>query len=356
MASLYKRGRVWYSSIYIDGKPVRKPLSTDKRIAEERLADMVKDRSAKKYGHAPQDVSWPDFRSRYMAYSKGSKAEKTAVRDESALVALEGFFMPSKLSQITPEALERWKGARKAAGKGNATINRDLNAVKAMLRKAVSWGYLKGFNGASVSRLRETRQKLLFYTPQELSRLIAKCKTEYPEKSSNAVPHDWVTICLLGARAGLRRSEIHWLAWDDIDFKRGLLSVTPKPGWDPKDYEVRHVPMTKDLASHLRGLPRATEWVLGNRPNLGVMTSYFRRIVRKAGLRGGIHTLRHTFASHLAQAGVSLYAIAKLLGHSDVRTTEIYAHLSPDTFQDAIKRLPKVVFGFVFVLSHFRTF
>jgi site-specific recombinase XerD len=63
-----------------------------------------------------------------------------------------------------------------------------------------------------------------------------------------------------------------------------------------------------------------------------------------AGLetKGTLHTLRHTFASHLVQAGVDLYSVSKLLGHSSIKMTEIYAHLAPKTLQEVIKRLPKI--------------
>jgi DNA-binding transcriptional MerR regulator len=59
------------------------------------------------------------------------------------------------------------------------------------------------------------------------------------------------------------------------------------------------------------------------------MSAYFRKLTRKAGLKGSIHILRHTFASHLVQAGVSLKVVKDLLGHSSMATTEIYAHVLP---------------------------
>ncbi|MEN3014320.1 MAG: tyrosine-type recombinase/integrase [Endomicrobiia bacterium] len=73
----------------------------------------------------------------------------------------------------------------------------------------------------------------------------------------------------------------------------------------------------------------------------GTLSSLMRKFVKKLKLKDvSFHTLRHTFASHLAMQGVDLYTIAKLLGHSDIKTTEIYAHLSPYHFQDVIKKLP----------------
>lgn len=347
MPTLRKRGRVWYSDVYIRKKRVRHPLSTDKGVAEDRLADLVKQRDGARYGHAAQNLSWPEFKEKYLSYSRGKKKGSTPARDAAAISALERFETPAKLEHITPEFLERWRAARRAAGKGAATIARDLTAVKAMLRKAVAWGYTGQQPWSSVELPKTTRGKLIFYTVAELRRLLAKCRTMYPDKSHNARPHDWVTMAKLGARAGLRRGEMLHLAWEDVDLRRRVLSITPKkcpccPGglWEPKDYEQRHIPIPKDLMKHLAGLPRTTEWVMGKRPSLAVVSAYFARIVRKAKLKGSLHTTRHTYASHLVQNGVDIFTVSKLLGHASVKTTMIYAHLAPKTYEDAVGRLP----------------
>jgi hypothetical protein len=76
----------------------------------------------------------------------------------------------------------------------------------------------------------------------------------------------------------------------------------------------------------------------------------FKRMIRFAGLPNGVtpHSLRHTFGAWLAQAGISMQKIQKLLGHESVRTTEkYYAHLSPDSFTSALnvlnESLPKLL-------------
>ena len=67
----------------------------------------------------------------------------------------------------------------------------------------------------------------------------------------------------------------------------------------------------------------------------------FKAAVIRASLNGKyhFHTLRHTFASWLVQAGVSIYEASKLLGHSDIKTTEIYAHLQENNLSDSVNLL-----------------
>lgn len=67
----------------------------------------------------------------------------------------------------------------------------------------------------------------------------------------------------------------------------------------------------------------------------------FKEYLKSIDLGDGFsfHSFRHTFASHLVQKGVSLYKVSKLLGHANIRTTEIYAHLTPETFHDVVRLL-----------------
>lgn len=71
------------------------------------------------------------------------------------------------------------------------------------------------------------------------------------------------------------------------------------------------------------------------------ISKQFKKIVRKSNLSDKIHfhTLRHSFASVLAQKGVSLYVIKELLGHEDLATTQIYSHLQQQNLRDAVNLL-----------------
>lgn len=335
MAHLYQRGDVWWIDGYKGGRRCRFPASTDKRIAEQKRAEFELAAHAERYGHGPGNVSWLTFRDSYLAKVRALKARATLYHESKAIELLEEHRLIQRLDQITPALLDELRVSWKEQKHSHAIINRRIGALKTMMRKAESDKLVRPQDWKSVKKFKTPRGRLLFWTADELKRLLNVCNGP------------WKTVCLLGARAGLRRGEIWSLEWSDVDFVRNRINIVAKPDWNPKDFERRFVPMSEDLLEHLtREKARAkTKHVVADgehRETLGSLSTYFKRLVKKAKLTGSIHTLRHTFASHLAMAGVPLYTISKLLGHSSVQITEIYAHLQPETYESALKALPKL--------------
>ncbi|MCH6575131.1 MAG: tyrosine-type recombinase/integrase [Bacteroidetes bacterium] len=85
--------------------------------------------------------------------------------------------------------------------------------------------------------------------------------------------------------------------------------------------------------------------VIGIKLNEDFVSKQFKLAVRETGLNDNIHfhTLRHSFASRLAQKGVSLFVIKELLGHEDLSTTQIYSHLQKDNLTQAVKVLDQAL-------------
>jgi integrase len=144
---------------------------------------------------------------------------------------------------------------------------------------------------------------------------------------------------------GIRLDELRNLEWSDIDLRNRKIHIRQKVKWAPKGRN-REIPVTNELAVILKGLKRksVSSYVFEN-PGGGILKRKLRRDLMKISAACGfpdvtkIHSLRHTFASHLVMKGVDLPTVQKLLGHADIQTTMVYSHLAPDHLVTAVGKL-----------------
>ena len=350
MAKLRKRGKTWYSDLRVNGQRVVRALSTDRKVAEEKLLEMVKARNAERHGHAVVGMSWEPFKVRYLAHSTADKHYQTLKWDQAAIRSLESFRPLQKLSDVTPELLADWVKSRQREGLAPSSVNRSLRAAKAMVHYAERLGWLPRRDWSAARGVEEPRGRVLWYEQPDLEKMRQLCHGHY------------LTAFYLGFTQGLRPGEIHHLLWEDVDFGHQRVFIRPKAGstppcgcpewlhkgpWRPKRNKSRTLPLVPQMADYLKTLKKEQEgpWVFGGngeRPTQPVLEAYYSKLVRKAGLKGSLYTLRHSFASHLLNSGVPLKVVSELLGHSSVAMTEIYAHLAPSTAASAVRALPWV--------------
>jgi integrase len=271
-------------------------------------------------------MTWNEFRDRVLAHSKSTKAIKTHYRNEFAFRAVDKYLPLSRLSQMTPEILTSLLGALRAAGVGIHHANRTIQALKAAMRQAERWGWIQKSDWSTVKKIKTTRARVHFWTPKEISEIIQALREPYK------------TIAFIAARTGMRLGEIYHLSDSDIDWRLKRIHVCAKDGWNPKDYEIRFIPMPEDLAAHLKGRRLGLSDKFKTVDSLSAMIA---KNIRRIGFEGTAHKFRHSYASHLVMAGVPIYTVSKLLGHSSVTTTEQhYAHLSSSHLDTAIQSLP----------------
>jgi integrase len=151
--------------------------------------------------------------------------------------------------------------------------------------------------------------------------------------------------------AGLRREAALWLTPDDVDLDRRLIRVVAKTiddqFWQPKTKRNRVVPISTALAEVLAqhepqpGSPWYFPSPCAQRWDPDNFSQKLREINRSHGLSWSCLDFRHTFGSHLAQNGVSLYKIAELMGNSPDICRRHYAALVPERMHDAVEFSPQ---------------
>ncbi len=179
---------------------------------------------------------------------------------------------------------------------------------------------------------RDVNRRPTTYSQQELDLLFRSC-----EGADRAA---FASLLL----TGLREQELCFLNWDDVSLRRGKehIRVHPKPGFSPKDYEEREIPIPSDLSAILRVQPRESKWVFPN-PKGELETHLLRRLKRVAervGLEGAtLHKFRHTYATRLLENGADIVTVQRLLGHSDLDTTKRYLNPDVGLKRTAVNRL-----------------
>jgi len=164
------------------------------------------------------------------------------------------------------------------------------------------------------------------------------------DESRNKCLKPMVYMLLL---TGARRGELLSAKWAQLDFERKIWTVPIS-----KSGKVRHIPMSDLLVEMLLSMREeaVSEYLFVNESTGKPFTNFFwawdaaRQKANLPELR--VHDLRHSFASFLVNGGRSIYEVQKILGHSQIKTTQRYAHLSNDSLVSAANEVGKQIGGY----------
>lgn len=234
------------------------------------------------------------------------------------------------LDQFNPRAVDGWKHRRLAPGENRPkaeTVAKELRTLKALLTKAVEWRVIQAHPIPHVAApLSLDSKPPRFFTKAELDAIYKACRMEVNSGEGPQPNPLHAAIWRLFANTGMRRGEGQMLkrAW----VGREAMKILSTDEERTKSGKWREIPLTKGAQIALDALPKKGEHVLPQMAPASLSRACIHDI-RRAKLDGSLHTLRHTYISHLVMAGVPLRTVQLLAGHSTVAVTERYAHLAP---------------------------
>ena len=364
MARIYKREKNWYLDYSYKGRRIRKKVGNSKKIAELALKDIELQIARDEYKLTKQDIKVEHLIDRFLEYNSTNNRESTTKRYRSIMNHFKEFLeikniSSLKASQLNEGIIEQYKSFRKNTytnpngykinskkeikkntrkGARSRTINIEVDGIKYMMNLAVKWNYLRENPIKSVKSLKQDDKKpFRFLSTEEIKMFLEKTPDHlYP-----------VFFTLL--HTGMRKGEVENLCWSDLDLERRKIFIRSKEDWNPKTGE-REIPINDDLYKVLLELKkksnnRSPKKRIFELTKYGKSHNFLRRELLKVAKEAEIenftqlHSLRHTFASHLVMNGVDLPTVKKLLGHADIQTTMIYAHLAPDHLVDSVNKL-----------------
>jgi integrase len=328
---LYLRGQTWYLDCRLNG--ARHVVRLGKQIARHAAKEIAQvKRGAILKGEAGigrkrNDLSFDEARKKFEAWADASKKPGTARAYKNCLRRLAESFSGSPLSALSPFLVEKHKQQRIQDG-ARVRANRELAVLKSLFNRCREWRLFEGDNPvASVKLLKEPRQRLRFFEPEEEDRLLAECAE--PLRS----------LILIGSNYGLRlKSEALTLRWIDVDVTRRTLTVAATYA---KSGTSRTVALNSVILDALNQLPKRSKFVFA-KPNGKPYHAIrgVRAACHRAGLSGVTpHSTRHTFATRLVENGVDLRTVQELGGWATLSLIQRYAHVSPSRKVEAVEGL-----------------
>jgi len=330
--SLFKRSNGFYYILFEkDGKrkwkSTRATLKTDALKALTEFKDLLASRQV--------EVTLSKFIDTFLPFARVNYSKCTVDFYEQALNRLRSMVGDRSLSCLTMQHLDQYKVKRLSEKKSAATVNRDLQALRAAMNTATSWKLIKANPFSKMRQVQIPDTQPTYFTKSDFQTLM------------KGIADQWLKeLIIFAALTGMRRGEITNLRWEDVDLKQRLIVIQSNPTFKTKHGKRRILPMN-DIVFNLLAAKagRATyEYVF----HIGGRKIYddhackkLKKYIRQAGLNNRLHfhSLRHTFASWLVQDGVSLYEVQKLLGHSNIAVTQVYSHLLPEGLHSTVNRI-----------------
>jgi integrase len=319
------RGR-WYVAWVEKGGTRRISCgTTDRREAEVFLRDFIAGQDAPP---APDRITVEDA----CAYYLKQLPEHKATRQGWNLKPIRRHMGELKVDQITRLDCRNYLAlrVREKPTLSKATLRDELCALRSALIRCEKDRVIPSAPWIEAPGKPEPRERWL--TKEEVVRLYGAVQ----------VHHLWMFVAL-ALNTGARSGAILELTWDRVDMRNGLIDYRV-PGRERTKKGRAIVPMNDWLRRALEAVPEehrrgpVVTWGAGS---VKSVKRAFRETCRRAELEGVTpHTLRHTFATHAAMAGVDMRKLARAMGHEDPRMTERYAKHSPDYLRDVVDVVP----------------
>ncbi len=204
-----------------------------------------------------------------------------------------------------------------------------FNKLKATLKQAYKDGYLQTDLNAKIEPIKQAETRRNFLTIEELNALVkTECNNPLLKRAA-----------LFSALTGLRFSDIKKLVWGEIEFIKGQGYFIHFKQQKTKGVEV--LPISEQAYSLLGGPQEPTAKVFENLTYSAYENKHLYQWIGAAGITKSItfHCFRHTFATLQLSNGTDIYTVSKMLGHRELKTTQVYAKIIDQTKREAANKI-----------------
>ena len=385
--SIYRRGKWWWTDFSVNGVRYRQPVrdeqgqrTKDWRQALSREKELIAEAQAGKLAASSQQfarLSFSEAVERYLADRLPRVQPKTARAEKERARQLKKYFGPMPVGRITADAVLAYVAERKKAGMSNGTINRDLDVLRGVLKRAKRWYMM-----AEDIRPLPVRQNVGRALAHDEKLRLLKLAASKPEWQNARL------ATLLALNTTMRACEIRGLRWRSVDFMERTITV--RRATTKTDAGERVIPLnpnawsaileSRERAKLLFGAEPQPDWYVFPRfpgftkpdptkPMSGWRTAW-RNLTRaincptcgqsqkpgttcrnsecRADIRGvqsplyglRFHDLRHHAITELSEGQASDQTIMSIAGHISPKMLRLYSHVRIQAKRKALDALP----------------
>ncbi len=282
------------------------------------------------------EISLIEFFREYLKYSESHHTWKTTLAFRTTFNSMIKFLGNKRLIELTTSDIDRFLSNRII----NTSIyagRKDIINIKSVLNWAKERNYLLQNPADKIKRIKVPERQPMFFSFTDYQKLL------------DAVDNQQLKlIIVIALNTGMRQMEIISLRWSQVNLSEKILTLNNQ-NHITKGKRIRTIPLNSTCLEIFKLLEATKKCELVFHDNCKLIKQdyvikVFKKYIQKAKLNDKLnfHSLRHTFASWLVQKGVSIYQVSKLLGHADIKTTQIYSHLRADDLQNTVNLLNNI--------------
>ncbi len=343
-----KNGYMYMLDYTINGKRFRPTVGNNKREAEIIKADLQTKITRGHFdliSNEKKRISFNQLVDLYIAENKNYLAVKTLARYRNHILPFQDFInkyfekAAANILMITEnhinECVNQLFEGKLEYNWQPITINRMIEQLSTFFNFAIKHSYISKNPVKGVRKFPLVEKDVPeFYSQQELELIW-----------ENADSH-WLSAFKFLYYTGIRKGELINLTWDKVELENDIarIRIVSSNEWRTKTKKTRVLELHKKaikILEQMKGIHPNFVFTSKSNQKMHPNSIYksLKTTLDKIGVKGDIHKFRHTFASNLLMKGATLFDLKELLGHANIETTMIYAHLSKEYRKNVVNLL-----------------